>query len=55
MLQFVKIAGCEGFHCYEMELLDRLQALGLDLLGANHTTALMQPMYSVVLVAGTTY
>jgi hypothetical protein len=39
MLQFVKIAGYEGFHCYETELLTRLEALGIDLLGAIHNTA----------------
>lgn len=33
MSQFVKVAGCEGFHCYEVELLGRLQTLGIDLLG----------------------
>jgi hypothetical protein len=39
MLQFVKVAGCEGFHCYETELLTRLEALGMDLLGAKHVIA----------------
>jgi hypothetical protein len=41
MLQFVKVAGCEGFHCYEAELLSRLQALGMDLLGKHKWIAVL--------------
>ncbi len=31
---FIKVAGCEGFHCYEDELQERLAGVGIKLASA---------------------